>query len=108
MSSHLILKYNENDLNSATKANLQNAVRKGVQVFPDGRIKNIPSNMLTDQFGIVGLLTYIKADREKDLFSLALGSDLTTLGLNLNSAEYVLMMEISTLIQNKNWLKINQ
>lgn len=43
--------------------------------------------MLLDQFGIVGLLAYFKADREKDMFSLALGTDLTALGLNLNSSE---------------------
>lgn len=45
--------------------------------------------MLLDQFGVVGLLAYFKADREKDAFTLALGSDLTALGLNLNSSEYV-------------------
>lgn len=43
--------------------------------------------MLLDQFGVVGLLAYFKADREKDAFTLALGSDLTALGLNLNSSE---------------------
>jgi hypothetical protein len=53
-----------------------------------GRVKGIPPNMLLDQFGIVGLLAYFKADnRDKDLFSLALGTDLTTLGLSLTSSE---------------------
>ena len=53
-----------------------------------GRISNVPPNMLLDQFGMVGLLAYLRAaDREKDFFALALGTDLTALGLNLNSAE---------------------
>ena len=53
-------------------------------------MKNVPPNMLLDQFGMVGLLAYIKSDREKDsnFTLLALGNDLTVLGLNLNSAEY--------------------
>lgn len=46
--------------------------------------------MLLDQFGMVGLLAYLRsADKEKDFFTLALGTDLTALGLNLNSNEYV-------------------
>jgi hypothetical protein len=66
---------------------LQTPLKKGVQIYPDGRVKNVPSNMLLDQFGIVGLLAYFKADRDKDMFTLALGTDLTALGLNLNSSE---------------------
>lgn len=43
---------------------------------------------MTDQFGMVGLLTFIRAaETDHNLVSLALGSDLTTLGLNLNSPE---------------------
>ena len=52
-------------------------------------MKNVPPNMLLDQFGMVGLLAYMKSDREKENCAiLALGSDLTALGLNLNSTEY--------------------
>jgi CCR4-NOT transcription complex subunit 2 len=44
--------------------------------------------MLLDQFGMVGLLAYLRsADKEKEFFTLALGTDLTALGLNLNSIE---------------------
>jgi CCR4-NOT transcription complex subunit 2 len=54
-----------------------------------GMVSNIPSGMVTDQFGITGLLTFIRAANEKDynLIALAPGIDLTTLGLNLNSPE---------------------
>lgn len=46
--------------------------------------------MLRDQYGMVGLLAYLKSnEKEKDFFTLALGTDLTALGLNLNSNEYV-------------------
>lgn len=53
-----------------------------------GKVTNIPGDMVTDQFGMVGLLTFIRAaETDHQLVSLALGSDLTTLGLNLNSPE---------------------
>ena len=42
--------------------------------------------MVVDQFGMIGLLTFIRAaETDPNLVSLALGADLTTLGLNLNS-----------------------
>lgn len=52
------------------------------------QVTNIPNNMVADQFGMAGLLTFIRvAESDSNLVSLALGSDLTTLGLNLNSPE---------------------
>ncbi|KAL5484124.1 hypothetical protein EMCRGX_G020572 [Ephydatia muelleri] len=49
---------------------------------------SIPPGMVQDQFGMMGLLTFIRgAETDPNLVSLALGSDLTTLGLNLNSPE---------------------
>merc|ERR1719270_510768 len=60
--------------------------RKGIQTSPDGQVTNIPANMVVDQFGMIGLLTFIRAaETDPNLVSLALGADLTTLGLNLNS-----------------------
>uniref|UniRef100_A0A1A8HFA0 CCR4-NOT transcription complex subunit 2 n=1 Tax=Nothobranchius korthausae TaxID=1143690 RepID=A0A1A8HFA0_9TELE len=65
-----------------------NNQKKGIKVLPDGRVINIPSGMVTDQFGMIGLLTFIRAaEIDMGLVHLALGSDLTTLGLNLNSPE---------------------
>lgn len=81
---------NSNLANNSTTANTSNnqAAKKGIFISPDGRIKNVPANMLLDQFGMVGLLAYLRAaDKEKDFFALALGTDLTALGLNLNSNE---------------------
>lgn len=53
-----------------------------------GKVTNIPASMVNDQFGIVGLLTFIRAaESDPNLVSLALGQDLTALGLNLNSPE---------------------
>ncbi|EDV19773.1 uncharacterized protein TRIADDRAFT_51117 [Trichoplax adhaerens] len=44
--------------------------------------------MVTDQFGMFGLLSFIRAaESDPNLVALALGNDLTTLGLNLNSTE---------------------
>jgi CCR4-NOT transcription complex subunit 2 len=60
----------------------------GIQTSPDGRVTNIPGSMVNDQFGIVGLLTFIRAaETDPNLVSLALGQDLTALGLNLNSPD---------------------
>eukprot|EP00063_Salmo_salar_P005157 XP_013979992.1 PREDICTED: CCR4-NOT transcription complex subunit 2-like isoform X2 [Salmo salar] len=65
-----------------------NNQKKGIQVLPDGRVMNIPRGMVTDQFGMIGLLTFIRAaETDPGMVHLALGSDLTTLGLNLNSPE---------------------
>jgi len=51
-----------------------------------GRVTNIPSSMVTDQFGLIGLLSFIRAaETDPNLVSLALGYDLTTLNLDLNS-----------------------
>lgn len=62
--------------------------RKGIQTTSDGTITNIPSGMLTDQFGMVGLLTFIRtAENDPSLVALAPGIDLTTLGLNLNQPD---------------------
>lgn len=53
-----------------------------------GKVTNIPASMVPNQYGIIGLLTFIRAaESEPELVSLALGQDLTTLGLNLNSPD---------------------
>ncbi|XP_047991426.1 regulator of gene activity isoform X2 [Leguminivora glycinivorella] len=62
--------------------------RKGIQTEPEGKVTNIPETMIPNQFGIVGLLTFIRAaESDPSLVSLALGQDLTALGLNLNSPD---------------------
>ncbi|XP_044746486.1 CCR4-NOT transcription complex subunit 2 isoform X1 [Coccinella septempunctata] len=73
---------------SSTRENDKGSSKTGIQTYPDGRVTNIPASMVNDQFGIVGLLTFIRAaETDPDLVSLALGQDLTALGLNLNSPE---------------------
>ncbi|XP_033150042.1 regulator of gene activity isoform X2 [Drosophila busckii] len=63
-------------------------VKTGVQTSPDGKVTNIPASMVNNQFGMVGLLTFIRAaDSDPNLVALSLGTDLTALGLNLNSQE---------------------
>lgn len=64
------------------------APKRGIQTHADGTISNIPNGMVSDQFGIVGLLTFIRAaENDPNLIALAPGLDLTMLGLNLNSPE---------------------
>lgn len=59
-----------------------------INTSADGRVSNIPSSMINDQFGMVGLLSFIReADAKPSLGTLTLGEDLTTLGLNLESSD---------------------
>lgn len=76
------------DASSDRGTNEKNAMKSGIQTHPDGRVTNIPASMVNDQFGMVGLLTFIRAaETDPNLVSLALGQDLTALGLNLNSPD---------------------
>ncbi|KAI1286643.1 CCR4-NOT transcription complex subunit 2 [Halotydeus destructor] len=62
--------------------------KRGIQTTKEGRVSNIPMGMVTDQFGMIGLLTFIRAaETDQNLVSLALGTDLTTLKLDLNSSD---------------------
>ncbi|KAG1682567.1 CCR4-NOT transcription complex subunit 2 [Nymphon striatum] len=72
----------------SSEKNTVSGPKIGIHTSSDGVVSNIPAGMVTDQFGMVGLLTFIRAaETDPNLVTLALGSDLTTLGLNLNSAE---------------------
>lgn len=64
----------------------------GIITHPDGEVTNIPASMLDDQFGMAGLVTYLRTVDNPSIVSLALGYDLTTLGLNLNLSERKLYM----------------
>lgn len=60
----------------------------GVQISNDGRVTNIPSSMVTDQFGMIGLLAFLRAaETDPNLASVTFGTDLTALGLNLTASE---------------------
>ncbi|XP_032669386.1 CCR4-NOT transcription complex subunit 2 isoform X2 [Odontomachus brunneus] len=62
--------------------------KRGIQTLPEGKVTNIPASMVKDQFGMVGLLTFIRAaETDPNLVTLALGQDLTALGLNMNAPE---------------------
>lgn len=68
----------------------EKAPRKGIQTHPDGTVSNIPNGMVMDQFGLVGLLAFIRqSEGDPNLMAIAPGVDLTTLGLNLNSPETI-------------------
>ncbi|XP_064984003.1 probable NOT transcription complex subunit VIP2 isoform X1 [Musa acuminata AAA Group] len=57
------------------------------QSYRDQSIKSVQGSLLApDRFGLQGLLSVIRMN-DPDLTSLALGIDLTTLGLNLNSSD---------------------
>ncbi|OIT02286.1 PREDICTED: probable NOT transcription complex subunit VIP2 isoform X1 [Nicotiana attenuata] len=56
------------------------------QPYRDQGMKSMQAQATPDPFGMLGLLSVIRMS-DPDLTSLALGIDLTTLGLNLNSTE---------------------
>uniref|UniRef100_A0AC34QZL1 NOT2/NOT3/NOT5 C-terminal domain-containing protein n=1 Tax=Panagrolaimus sp. JU765 TaxID=591449 RepID=A0AC34QZL1_9BILA len=61
--------------------------QRGIHTMSD-TVTNIPPGMLGDQFGMAGVLTFLRTlDKSQGLTTLALGHDLTNLGLNLNSPE---------------------
>lgn len=63
--------------------------KSGIQIATDGTVTNIPAGMIRDQFGMVGLLACLRAlETDQQIVQLALGQDLTQLGLNLNAPEY--------------------
>lgn len=75
--------------NTSSQYRLQQMSPMG-QPFRDLGLKSTMQQVTTqsnpDRFGLLGLLSVIKMS-DPDLTSLALGIDLTTLGLNLNSTE---------------------
>lgn len=73
---------------TATTAATKNIISKGVQISNDGRVTNIPASMVTDQFGMIGLLAFLRAaETDPNLASVTFGTDLTALGLNLTATE---------------------
>lgn len=76
------------NLTDGSNKQQNSTIKRGIQTSKDGRVTNIPAGMVTDQFGMVGLLAFIRAaESDPSLVSLALGTDLTTLKLDLNSTE---------------------
>jgi hypothetical protein len=62
--------------------------QRGIQTHQNGRITNIPPGMVNDQYGMAGILAFIKSvDKSPNLLELAIGHDLTNLGLNLGSPD---------------------
>ncbi|CAJ0958700.1 unnamed protein product, partial [Mesorhabditis belari] len=68
----------------------EGSIRTGIITHPDGEVSNIPPGMLNDQYGMAGLVTYLRAVDNPAIVALALGHDLTTLGLNLNAPDRML------------------
>ncbi|GAV71406.1 NOT2_3_5 domain-containing protein [Cephalotus follicularis] len=80
----LIQQYQQHPNQSQFRLQQMSAVN---QSFRDQNMKSMQAAQSTpDPFGLLGLLSVIRMS-DPDLTSLALGMDLTTLGLNLNSTE---------------------
>ncbi|KAL5579762.1 hypothetical protein UlMin_015707 [Ulmus minor] len=82
----LIQQYQQHQNQSQSQFRLQQ-MSSANQTFKDQGLKSMQAaQSATDPFGLLGLLSVIRMS-DPDLTSLALGIDLTTLGLNLNSTE---------------------
>lgn len=80
----LIQQYQQHQNQSQFRLQQMSAVN---QSFKDQGLKSMQAaQSAPDRYGLLGLLSVIRMS-DPDLTSLALGIDLTTLGLNLNSAE---------------------
>ncbi|KAI1727935.1 NOT2 / NOT3 / NOT5 family domain-containing protein [Ditylenchus destructor] len=74
--------------NTAPMSTSSDSVKPGIQTHADGLVTNIPPDMLNDQYGMAGLLTFLRTiESDPSIVALALGHDLTNLGLNLNSSK---------------------
>lgn len=62
--------------------------KSGIETHADGSVSNIPPGMLCDQYGMAGLLSFIRAvDTVPGLVAISLGTDVNKLGMNFNSKE---------------------
>ncbi|VDM09179.1 unnamed protein product [Wuchereria bancrofti] len=60
--------------------------KRNIQIYPDGTVTNIPPNMLTDQFGMIGFLSAYRAmPLDPTLATLTIGEDPVNMGLGMNS-----------------------
>ncbi|CAN4100919.1 unnamed protein product [Withania somnifera] len=84
-SYQLIQQYQRQQQQTQSQFRLQQMSALG-QPYRDQGMKSMQDQSAPDPFGMLGLLSVIRMS-DPDLTSLALGIDLTTLGLNLNSAE---------------------
>jgi len=62
---------------------------KGIQVGPDGMVTNIPPGMLCDQYGMAGLVSFLRSveTKESPAATLCVGFDILKMGLNLSASE---------------------
>ncbi|MCD7455176.1 putative NOT transcription complex subunit vip2 [Datura stramonium] len=81
----LVQQYQHQQHQTQSQFRLQQMSALG-QSYRDQGMKSMQAQAAPDPFGMLGLLSVIRMS-DPDLTSLALGIDLTTLGLNLNSAE---------------------
>ncbi|CAM8879145.1 unnamed protein product [Rhodiola kirilowii] len=83
---HLIQQYQQQQQQNQSQYRLPQMSSTG-QLYRDQGAKSVQASQPTpDPFGLLGLLSVVRMS-DPGLTSLAIGVDLTTLGLNLNSAE---------------------
>lgn len=57
---------------------------------PDGTVTDVPQSMLKDQYGVAGLLSFLRAaERDETLRIRGFGEDLTGYGFDLNSKNFL-------------------
>ncbi|VBB31200.1 unnamed protein product [Acanthocheilonema viteae] len=65
---------------------LQPGPGMNIPIYPDGTVKNIPSTMMTDQYGMLGFLSaYRGMQVNPALATLAIGEDPINMGLGMNN-----------------------
>lgn len=68
--------------------NASESTKEGGQITGENCMANIPPGMVKDQFGMIGLLAFLRAaETDPSLASVTLGTDLTALGLKISASE---------------------
>ncbi|KAH7643795.1 CCR4-NOT transcription complex subunit 2 [Dermatophagoides farinae] len=77
-----------NNNNNGAKTSSSNSQIPAINVSKDGMVTNIPPGMLTDQYGIAGLMAMLhQANSNPNLFALTIGYDVTALNMNLGTKD---------------------
>ncbi|KAK6103150.1 NOT2 / NOT3 / NOT5 family protein [Brugia pahangi] len=93
---------------TSTLQDFQPESKPKIEIYPDGTVTNIPSTMLTDQFGMVGYLSaYRGMQLDSALSTVLIGEDPLEIGLGMNSKKLAnKMLTVKGMHNSSSWYTI--